>query len=585
MKGSISKTGYKANSKDKDNDYNIIPSGNITMKNVPHNVLGIDDLGNVMLMTPGNDYKFKGDNVFEIPMKEKGGTMKNKPMTYPAFLAMGGSPFFYAQTGGYVPPSDAQKVTQVPSNFQFSGTADNKKYFVQNMQAPGAITGTTSASSDAHRQFLIKQLQSGVKAEDLVTAGHATTAGIQPLLGYYKPSVVYIEPQNTTQPVPQKQPIPLNESDRVEMKQIFPPSGNKYLTFQVPDANAGYNNATEQYYDPKTFRQIDPLKSFDNTGNYSPSFLYSDPTQGTLSEKYRGTKIATRYDTTKIGKTDSLNVNPDIMNGSKVGYQSGGPVFDKKMMGNFLDAYFKKDKNVAPQGQDTNTFVENKVNDFTNHLRSNVMKHLITEETDAIDHFLKCGGTIKAQEGAQVDWYDPNNPLTPRPTNNMMDFYNGPFGGADMNSIPPYVQSMQGAYPGMVVDNNSSSLSGLNLQPGADANAIAYQQYLKQWEDKNKSVKRNDNIATGLMAGMSIFNNVSESARSREYQKKLRDQNSAENLFPTQKGSRGDYDINSGMFKPNQMTPVSYKRGGTYYMDEKELKQFLAAGGQIEIID
>lgn len=690
MKGNVSKTGYKANSKDKNNDYNIIPSGNITMKNVPHNVLGIDNLGHILMMEPGKDYKFPGHSVFEIPLKQmggepefdrielmkwgkyiddpkrreqhmrdiywniiddgytpeqgynmmkemgaygsknrgdiaknsavwgwdtedvdeekmkkwaiehddeleknvkrKGGAMKNKPMTYPAFLAMGGMPM-YAQTGGFVPPSDAQKVTDVPNDFQFSGTTGNKKYFVKSVQAPTAVGSTNSnTNAEAHRQFLIKQLQSGVKPEDLITAGHATAAGIQGLLSYYKPAAVYIEPKVTNTTTPQKQPIPLNESDRVEMKQMFPNTGNKYLTFQVPDANGGYNQATEKYYDPKTFRPIDPLKSFDNTGNYSPSFLYSDPNQETLAEKYRGTKIATRQDVTKIGQADSLNVNPDIQNGSKVGYQTGGPVFNKEEMAGFLDSYFKKDKDksktTAPQGQDTNSFVKEKQEYFMQHLRSNTMKHFISEEVGNLNSYLKCGGAykMKAQEGLQVDLYDPNNPLAPRPENNMQDFYNGPFGGMSA-TVPPYVQNMQSAYPSMNVDVNSAIPSDLNLQPGADANAIAYQKYLEDWKNKNKKAQNKSNLATGLMAGMDIFSNIAESSNTRAQEKLLKDRMSAENLFRSSQGSRGDYDINSGAFRPNQMTPVTYKKGGTYYMDEKQMKQFLAAGGQIEIID
>ena len=65
----ISKTGYKKNSKDKNKPYNVIPSGNITMKDVEFDVLGIDNLGNKKLMKPGNDYKFPGNVVLEVPIK------------------------------------------------------------------------------------------------------------------------------------------------------------------------------------------------------------------------------------------------------------------------------------------------------------------------------------------------------------------------------------------------------------------------------------------------------------------------------------------------------------------------------------
>jgi len=62
--------GYKRNSKDVNNPYNVIPSGNITMKNVDFPVLGIDNFGNSQMMFPENDYSFEGNEVLEIPMNK-----------------------------------------------------------------------------------------------------------------------------------------------------------------------------------------------------------------------------------------------------------------------------------------------------------------------------------------------------------------------------------------------------------------------------------------------------------------------------------------------------------------------------------
>tara|TARA_Y100000361_G_scaffold86782_1_gene77063 strand:+ start:11174 stop:18247 length:7074 start_codon:yes stop_codon:yes gene_type:complete len=69
-----SKDGYKRNSKDKNNPYNIIPSGNITMKGVDFPVMGTDNFGNSQIMMPGADYTFPGNEVFEVPLiRQKGG--------------------------------------------------------------------------------------------------------------------------------------------------------------------------------------------------------------------------------------------------------------------------------------------------------------------------------------------------------------------------------------------------------------------------------------------------------------------------------------------------------------------------------
>jgi hypothetical protein len=71
--GVFSTNGYKRDSPDVNNPFNIINSGNITMKGVDFPVMGTDNLGNQQAMIPGNDYQFPGDQVFEIPMAQTGG--------------------------------------------------------------------------------------------------------------------------------------------------------------------------------------------------------------------------------------------------------------------------------------------------------------------------------------------------------------------------------------------------------------------------------------------------------------------------------------------------------------------------------
>jgi hypothetical protein len=72
MTGAVSVQGYKSNSPDRYNDFNLIPSGNITMKDVDFPVFGMDNLGNMAAMMPGIDYKFPGSMVFELPMAQGG---------------------------------------------------------------------------------------------------------------------------------------------------------------------------------------------------------------------------------------------------------------------------------------------------------------------------------------------------------------------------------------------------------------------------------------------------------------------------------------------------------------------------------
>jgi len=73
MKGRVTNTGYKRNSPDVRNDFNIIPSNRITMKGVDFPVFGVDNLGNSQMMYPGGEYEFQGDYVTELPAYGSGG--------------------------------------------------------------------------------------------------------------------------------------------------------------------------------------------------------------------------------------------------------------------------------------------------------------------------------------------------------------------------------------------------------------------------------------------------------------------------------------------------------------------------------
>tara|TARA_R100000655_G_scaffold39771_1_gene75122 strand:+ start:1207 stop:1443 length:237 start_codon:yes stop_codon:yes gene_type:complete len=66
----MSTQGYKKNSPDVNNAVNVIPSGNITMKDVEFKVKGTDNLGNTKIMKPGKDYKFPGNTVTETKYKK-----------------------------------------------------------------------------------------------------------------------------------------------------------------------------------------------------------------------------------------------------------------------------------------------------------------------------------------------------------------------------------------------------------------------------------------------------------------------------------------------------------------------------------
>ena len=73
IKAAITRTGYRSDSKDVNNDVNIIPSSKITMKGVKFDVKGIGNNGVTKHMKPGKNYDFgNADYVVETPLKHCG---------------------------------------------------------------------------------------------------------------------------------------------------------------------------------------------------------------------------------------------------------------------------------------------------------------------------------------------------------------------------------------------------------------------------------------------------------------------------------------------------------------------------------
>ena len=76
----LSTTGYKANSKDKNKPKLRIPSNIITMKNVPHPVIGTGSDGSQQLMMPEQEYFFpNAEYVDEQPLAQRGAIITNNP--------------------------------------------------------------------------------------------------------------------------------------------------------------------------------------------------------------------------------------------------------------------------------------------------------------------------------------------------------------------------------------------------------------------------------------------------------------------------------------------------------------------------
>ena len=136
--GVFSTDGYRSDSQDVNNPFNVIPSGNITMKERDGRplrkgpLLGVDNLGNKKIMRPGQDYQFPGDEVTEIPMAQDGKTLSMEDQVYsrfPALRNMGevtfkADPEFTREATGvgdieYFGPGEDRTQITYPNNFVY----------------------------------------------------------------------------------------------------------------------------------------------------------------------------------------------------------------------------------------------------------------------------------------------------------------------------------------------------------------------------------------------------------------------------------------------------------------------------------
>jgi hypothetical protein len=89
------------------------------------------------------------------------------------------------------------------------------------------------------------------------------------------------------------------------------------------------------------------------------------------------------------------------------------------------------------------------------------------------------------------------------------------------------------------------------------------------------------------VAGASVLNDWFQDKKIGEAEKEMRQYNMADNQFGvSERVDRGLYDTNSGLLRPDMTVTTSYAQGGgEIEVDELTLKQLIAAGADIEIIE
>ena len=105
-------------------------------------------------------------------------------------------------------------------------------------------------------------------------------------------------------------------------------------------------------------------------------------------------------------------------------------------------------------------------------------------------------------------------------------------------------------------------------------------------------------MLAGLQGIAGFMDRRDQSKRRNEY----KDKTGADQVYAkTQDDDRGDYEMNTGDFRPDQKVPVqfsgynnqsftakmggSYKKGGEYYLSEEEIQRIIDMGGEVEFLE
>lgn len=485
MKGKISISGFRKNSPDKDNDFNVIPSNKISMKGVKFPVHGVDDTGHEIMMMPGAEYKFPGNFVMETPMK-------NKDMEANGYMKKGGNWIpKHLKKGRCTPAPNADCPVGSP---QYNLAMTFKKH--HGFHQMGGPTGPMSVSQwDAY---------------------HASQGNL-PL------------PYTVTGAAPSK------------YKQYYNPNNYKGMELTGSMMNSVKDQDIFQYKAPiNTMQKLAVAPTSDRKIDFTPNgkiITYPDGRQEHFD--LAGNPIQPLVQSYKFG-------------GSKDDFKTFMVNYMSKKMGGPMD--FK-------QGQDMDSYLSENMKIFKDYLAKNVMTNMISDEADnfyANKGFKQMGGDIQDDQDIQV-------PLSPE-EQAQKDLYDQQQRGMAIDNTPWYG-------PGPNAEN-----SALNYNTPISFGTNGFNQF-----SKNNGM----NMANAAIAGTNFLASMFEQSDRKAAERKMKLKYSTDNLFAPVDSTmnKGNYDTNTGKFRPNNYTPNQFKEGGVVHMSDDEIKEFLCAGGTLKYMD
>ncbi len=624
MKGAISKTGYKSNSKDKGNDFNIIPSASITMKGVPHAVKGVDNFGNERLMLPGQDYNFENASyVLETPIKnsmKKGGTFNTtlSPVKARRLLQDGtvyGHPLsdsqrsYFAQIAGtdedgndLEPDNDAddimkcggmskyqmgaqttqeqnplgRKVTAIPEGYIPHMNVNGVQTYIKKDNVAAStpsitprrnipFEGSMTTDPKGYEAQMQKLIDSGAYTpEQLILSGKISREGANKL----KPGpqknqdIVYMEGQKKQN----SSSVQQSADQRIDRKDVTNLYGSvPYKMYQYPDNHAGYSKATTVAIDPKTGKQIDLAKSY-SSGTYSPV-----PHDNPVKDVYLNTIKSDLPGTNPLATPATGNVTNEYFDNkafdTKTQYSGKTQEVQKAQYGPVTPKKLggSNELTKAALGKFITSYVKKQMGGSTAP-QGDTTEDFISQRKNTFHNFLATNAMSHLMNE------EVGNMLKAQAGVEVQQPFSWTPDWQNQNSVPTYVNQQNAANPQTPQGDQQSWMQGHGAQ-----------------------------VATGLIAGTNLMAGLFEGQQRREQQKKLNMKTNADNLFGhTTTQNRGDYESNLGVFKPNQNTPVqntgnnmtgaykfggSYKEGDTILLDVAGVDAFLRAGGELEYLD
>jgi len=581
----VSTQGYKADSPDRNRSMNIIPGGNITMQNVPHNVMMMPYsheegfMGNTV-GTPGNSYNFKGaDYTFEVPMKQKGGQpSKAKAKEILHDKTAHGHPLTDAQRKYFGWIASRQQGGEIPTDFSqmnpFNEDGNFNYDLSSEIQIPDMFTDANeNYEYDSPEQQQMMQMGGSPRYPSLTT-GKKNSNTVQISYGQQKfipHSDYYSYDPNKKTYSPSDSLTKRRESSGISNNMFIseadmPPQQKMQLGFVQDSTGSWVDPVTSQYFKffPARYKGV-ALQS--GTAGFPKVFRPTDKDYEIISDPL----------------------------GGSVNFKAGG------QSTSFLKNMFKKfGGDIDPDGKNTTEYISAKKDIFSDFLAKNAFKDMMREDTEKVNQYkAQMGKTMPPWEisPADIPWDENYTP--------------------DLSQFRETVPGEGGDVVVPNMENQSIQERQRNMRDAIDPNAWrgpqpnAQNAAINSPDTLNLPPKKQLNrqvLASIIPAGINTVASLFERSDVKNRQRQMNQRTNANAVFnPTsyKNASRGDYEINTGVFRPNNLVPTQfqgfnmgdrnqqssfktggeYKEGGTYMMSAADIKRLKDLGYEIEVED